>query len=66
MRWCKGCKHFNSPGYITTSCLRCKWQYVGQESFDRKADLWKAKDEYAEHPKTILGNLVEYAGCEII
>ncbi len=66
MRWCKGCKHCTSTGYIKTTCLQGKWQYVCQESFDYKADLWEAKDAYSEHPDKILGNSVEYAGCDSI
>ncbi len=41
MYWCENCKKKASKGYINTDCLACKWQYVGQEAFDRKSDLFE-------------------------
>lgn len=66
MYWCENCKKKASEGYINTDCLACKWQYVGQEAFNRKSDLFEGKDVDAVHPAKTLGDLTEWAGCEII
>lgn len=67
--WCEKCKQKQSkPGYINTQCLACKWQYVGQEAFDRKADLFTDNPDDAEHkaPHEFFGKSIEYAGVEVI
>ena len=66
MYWCENCKKKASKGYINTDCLACKWQYVEQEAFDRKSDLFEGKDVDSVNPAKTLGNLTEWAGCEII
>lgn len=66
MYWCENCKKKASKGYINTDCLACKWQYVGQEAFDRKSDLFEGKDVDSVNSAKTLGNLTEWAGCVII
>ena len=66
MYWCENCKKKASKGYINTDCLACKWQYVGQEAFDRKSDLFEGKGVDSVNPAKTLGNLTEWAGCVII
>ena len=40
--WCEKCKNkCEDRKEINLKCLRCKWQYVGQSVFDRKADLFE-------------------------
>lgn len=42
-----------------------KWQYVGQDAFNRKSDLFDGKDVNAVHPDKILEKLVKLSGCDI-
>lgn len=40
--WCKKCENKSTEkGKMNTRCLACKWQYIGQEAFERKLDLFK-------------------------
>ena len=39
--WCKRCENQAEEGYINTTCLQCKWEYVGQETFDKKSDYFR-------------------------
>ena len=40
--WCRKCKNkCTEKEKMRLGCLGCKWQYVGQSVFDRKADLFE-------------------------
>lgn len=42
LKWCKKCKRrCIEKGKININCLACKWQYVGQDVFERKEDLFE-------------------------
>lgn len=62
-RWCKGeCKNMAEPGYISSQCLSCKWEYVGQEPFDWKGDNFKPINKDSVHPKDTLGDAIRFIG----
>ncbi|MBQ8218503.1 MAG: hypothetical protein IJZ79_02025 [Bacilli bacterium] len=43
---CTKCKHENNEsGMINIKCLECRHQYPGQECYDKKPDLFEAKEE---------------------
>ena len=66
LEWCKDCKNNASKGYINTKCLACKWEYVGQEAFDYKSDLFEGKNILAVRTERFFGNALELVVCEII
>lgn len=51
--WCIDCKNKSIKGSINLKCLACKWQYVGQESFDKKNDYFEPVNEFATNPNDI-------------
>lgn len=67
LTWCKRCENKASKGFINTLCLACKWQYVGQECFDRKSDYFKdCGYETLKTPSEYFGDSIEYIGVELI
>lgn len=67
--WCKKCKNnCKRDGYMNSSCLSCRWQYVGQEVFDHKKDLFIDDPEISSFPTPYdyFRSSIEYAGVEII
>lgn len=67
LSWCKRCENQAEEGYINTTCLQCKWEYVGQETFDKKSDYFRDNGnvEY-ETPEEYFGDSTELVGVEII
>lgn len=52
--WCRKCLNkSDEKGKVNLVCLGCKWQYTGQEVFDRKPDEFTedVNDTVHETPK---------------
>lgn len=63
--WCANCKNRVEKG-IKLSCLACKWQYVGQEAFNRKENLFKPDNEKGETLDEYFNGRAELIGCEVL
>ena len=59
---CRDCKNKRDNGYISTVCLACKWQYIGQEAFDRKPDMFVPKSNDSQSQHEILGGVEDIIG----
>lgn len=67
LEWCKNCQNLNpDPDRFNLICLQCKWQYVGQEAFDLKKDLFEPMDNNDMSPTKYFGSALEWIGCEIL
>ena len=65
--WCESCENKSKKGYINTVCLKCKYQYVGQDCFERKKDCFKDNGNIAlQTPNEYFGDALEWIGVEII
>lgn len=65
--WCCKCKNKSQDGMINTICLSCKWQYVGTEFFERKANCYEdsGNKEFVS-PDDYFGDSIELIGSEFI